>query len=295
MSVSAAMTKLHIYAFAPKSPHKERYIRSMNTVFQMGSTRQARGNDGLLALAVRAYRGDIPTLAELMKFGDDKKVSNPQDRVYGLIGLATLEARKGISIDYSDKSPTGWSKTYLQCAKACIQEDPSLSILSLLSNRPKSLSLPSWWPNFDAIQSRQLRFSERFNAGILKFGELEDELPKAWVEEDKDILFTPSCQIALIKEIVSSTFILDADGLKPERLEQMAVNNLAWERQCQSLSQQTLGAGVGTDLIYIKTLIENNAIQGKEDVDLGWLFDHAKYDWSEASRSAEYTFSTGQL
>ena len=152
--VTDAMTRLHIYAIQPKSPHTETYITSMNTVFQMGSMKQARGNDELFPMTVRAYQGEIPTLAQLMRFGDDKKVSNPHDRVYGLIGLATPEARKRISIDYSDRSPTGWSKTYLQCAKACIQEDPSLSILSLLSNRPRGLPLPSWCPNFNAIQNR---------------------------------------------------------------------------------------------------------------------------------------------
>ena len=155
-----------------------------------------------------------------------------------------------------------------------------LSILSLLSNRAKGLPLPSWCPNFNAIQNRQLSFSERPNAGILKFVKLEDELPKAWVEEDKDILFTPGCQIDLVKEIVGSTFILREDGSHPEESQQVAVSNLAWERQCQNLSQQTLGPGIETDLIYIQTLIESNAIPGKEDADLRRLLDRAKYVWS---------------
>ena len=109
--VADAMTRLYLYTFPLESPRTETYVTSMYTVFQMGSMRQASGNDEPVALAVRVYEGDIPTLAELMKFGDDKKVSNPHDRIYGLIGLATPEARERISIDYSDKSPTGWSKT----------------------------------------------------------------------------------------------------------------------------------------------------------------------------------------
>lgn len=292
VSVSGAMTRLLIYAIQPKTPHTETYLKSMNTVFQMGSMKQARGNDELSAMTVRAYMGDIPTLAELMKFGDEKKVSNPHDCVYGLIGLATPEARERISIDYSDRSPTGWSKTYLQCAKVCIQEDPSLTILSLLSNRPKGLPLPSWCPNFNAIQNRQLSLSERPNAGTLKLVEPEDGLPKAWVEENKDILYAPGCQIDLVKEIVRSTLVLEAHGSHPEESEQEGVRNLAWERQCQSLSQQTLGATIETDLIYIKTLIENDAIPGKEDADLRGLLDLLKHIWSEASWDVERTFPT---
>ena len=292
VSVSDAMTRLNLFVLPFESPHKETYVTSMNTVFQMGSMKRARGNDEVFAMAARAYKGDIPTLAELMKLGNYKKVSNPHDRVYGLIGLATPEARKRISIDYSDKSPTGRSKTYLQCARACIQEDASLSILSLLSERPKGLPLPSWCPNFNAIQRRQLNFSKRPNAGILESVELEDKLPKAWLEEDKDILFAPGCQIDLVEEIVSSTLILATDGLKPEESEQ---RNLAWESQCQSLSQKTLGAGIETELIYIQTLIENNDIPGTEDADLRRLLDRAKYIWSKASRDVERTFCTGEF
>lgn len=288
--VADVMARLHLYAFPLESPHKKTYAASMDTVFQMSFMRRASGNGGPLALVAWPYEGDIPTLAELMTFGDHKNVSNPHDRVYGLIGLATPEARNRISIDYSDKTPTGWSRTYLQCAKACIQEDPSLSILSLLSNRPKGLPLPSWCPNFNAIQKRQLMFSERLNAGILKFVELEDELPKAWVEEDKDILFAPGCQIDLVKEIVSSTFILQPDD-DPEEL----VRNLAWERQCQSLSQQTLGAGIETDLIYSQTLIGDDAIPGIEDADLRRLLDRIKHGWSEASLDVESTLATEEI
>ena len=257
--------------------------------------RQASGNDKPLPLGTRVCEGDIPTLAELMKFGNDKKVSNPHDRIYGLIGLATPEARERISIDYSDKSPTGWSKTYLQCAKACIQEDPSLSILSLLSTGSKGLPLPSWCPNFNANQSRVVKFSKRSNAGILKLVELQDELPKAWVEKDKDILFAPGCQIDLVKEIASSTPFLEADGSDPEAWKTIFVGNLAWERQCQSLSEQTLGTGIEIDVTYIQTLIENNAIPGKEDTDFSRILNHIRDIWSEGCWKAECNASMEEM
>ena len=283
--VADTMGRLHLDAVPLESPHKETYATSMNNLIQIGFMRQANGNGGPLDFTLKV---NMPTLVELMKLGDYQKVSNPHDRIYGLIGLATPEARKRISIDYSDQSPTGWSKTYLRCAKACIQEDPSLSILSLLSNRPKGLPLPSWCPNFNAVQSRQIKISERSNAGILKFVKFDDELPTAWVEEDKDILFAPGCQVDLVKGIVSSTLISGFDGL-------WAVRNLAWERQCQSLSQQTLGTGIETDVPYIQTLIENSVIPGKEDADMRRLLDHTKYLWSEGSWNADCTDLEGEM
>ena len=120
----------------------------------------------------------------------------------------------------------------------------------------------------------------------------EGELPKAWIEEDKDTLYAPGCQIDLVKETVTSTLAMEADGSHPEDMKQEGVRNLAWERQCQSLSQQTLGASIETDLIYTKTLIENDAIRGKVDADLRGLLDIVKHIWFEASWDVEPTFPT---
>ncbi|KAK0516001.1 hypothetical protein JMJ35_002035 [Cladonia borealis] len=264
-------------------------LEQLVTVVQMGFTKQASSKEPR-ALAPWKHKGDTLTLTELMKFADEKGVTNPHDRVYGFIGLASPEARKRISIDYSDKSPTGWSKTYIQCAKACIQEVSSLSILFLLSGRPKGLPLPSWCPNFNANQRRQLVISPRSNAGILKSVQLEDGLPKAWVEEEKDILFAPGCQIDHVEEIVDSTYTL-GEGSDPEGL---IAHNISWERQCQSLSQRTLGTGIEKDIIYIQTLIENNPIPGKENTDLIRLSDHNKYFRSEGFYNAECKASVGE-
>ena len=293
VSVSRAMSRLGISSFPIGFPHHDAFHISLNTVNQMGFMKQASGNDEPLALAAWKHKGDTVTLAELMKFADDKGVSNPHDRVFGFIGLATPEARKRISIDYSDRSPTGWSKTYLQCAKACIQEDPSLSILFMLSGRPKGLPLPSWCPNFNANQRRRVVCSARSNAGILKSVQLEDGLPKAWVEEEKDILFGPGYQIDHVEEIISPIPISGVDGSDPEARKWRTVGNLDWERRCQSLSQRTLGAGVEADVTYIQTLIGNNTIPGNEDTDLRRILDHTKYFWSEGSFNAECKASAG--
>ena len=295
VSVTRAMRRLNLQAFPIESPHKGSFLRSLNTVFQMGFIKQVSGNDAPLALTAWKNKGDTLTLTELMKFTDEKGVTNPHDRVYGLISLATSEVRKMISIDYSDKSPTGWAKTYLQCAKACIEEDPSLSILFMLSDRPKGLPLPSWCPNFNANQRRPVAFSPRSNAGILKLVQLEDGLPKAWVEEEQDILFAPGCQIDYVDETVTLTFTVAVDCSDPEELESRAVRNMTWERQCHSLSQRTLGTGSEKDLIYIQTLIENNSIPGKEDTDLRRILDHTKYFWSERDFNAECIASAGEI
>ena len=289
--VTRAMKRLNLHAFPMKTPHKDSFLRSLNTVSQMGFIKQVSGKDAPLALTAWKNKGDTLTLAKLMKFADEKDVTDPHDRVYGLLSLATSEVRKMISIDYSDKCPAGWAKTYLQCAKACIQEDPSLSILFMLSDRPKGLPLPSWCPNFNANQRRQLVFSERSNAGIPKF---VHGLPKAWVEEGQDILFAPGCQTDYVEETVTLTFTVAVDFSDSKELELRVVRNMTWERQCHSLSQRTLGTGSEKDLIYIQTLIENKSIPGKENTDLRRILDHIKYFWSELDFNAECNASAGE-
>ena len=289
VSVSRAIIRLGVHYFPAKPLPNDAIRTSIKTVFQMGSMKQVSGNDEPLALAPWNHKGDTLPLAELMKIGDEKGFSNPHDRVYGFIGLATMEARKRISIDYSDQSPTGWSRTYLQCAKACIREDPSLLILRMLSNRPKGLPLPSWCPNFNANQRREDSFfpySERSNAGIMQSTQLEGGLPKAWVEEETDILFAPGCQIDHVEEIVNLTFTVGANDSDTEA-KVRGICNLAWERLCQSLSQRTLGTGIEKDVIYIQTLLENEPIPGVGDTGLRRLLDLNKYGWSENSFNQE--------
>lgn len=290
VSVSRAMRRLSIYAHPMESPHKDSFLRSLRIVSEMGGMKQVSGKDEPLALGAWKHRGDKLILAELMKLANEKSVTNPHDRVYGLIELATPEVRKMVSIDYSDKSPTGWAKTYIQCAKACIKEDATLSILLMLSDRPRGLPLPSWCPNFNANQRRLITYLPRSNAGILEFVQHEDGLPKAWVEEEKDVLFAPGCQIDHVEEIVSSTYTEGKDD--PDSWIPMRMQNLAWERQCQSLSQRTLGTGIEKDVTYIQTLMENIPIPGKGDTDLRRILDHTKYSWSEGFSNAECNAST---
>ena len=181
-----------------------------------------------------------------------------------MIGLANPQSQSRITIDYSDKSLAGWSKTYLQCTKACIQEDKSLCILSILFIRLKRLSLPSRCPNISANQKRQVVFSERSNAGILKSIREETELPRAWVEEEDDILFAPGCRVDLVQKIFSSTFLCGVDGSNSEVWKPMGVHNLAWENECYGLTQRKVKAGAEADIIYIQTPIENNPTLGKQ-------------------------------
>ena len=295
VSVTRAMRRLNLHAFPIESPHKGSFYRSLDTVFQMGLTKQVSGNDAPLALTAWKNKGNTLAFAELMKFVDEKGITDPHNRVYGLISLASSEVRKTISIDYSDKSPTGWAKTYLQCAKASIQQDPSLSVLFMLSGRLKGLPLPSWCPNCNANQRRQLMVSERPNASIPKSVQLEGGLPKTWVEEEQDILFAPGCQIDYVEETVTLTLTVAMDCSDPEELELMVVRNMTWERQCHSLSQRTLGTASEKDLVYIQTLIENKSIPGKEDTDLRRLLHYIKYFWSNREFEAGCIVFAGEL
>ena len=82
-----------------------------------------------------------------LAMGQKCKVTNPLDRVYGLLGmLASEELVRCIDIRY-DWEP--W-QGYLHFCKAYIERDPDLALFSMAGCVSKPKELPSWCPNFDS-------------------------------------------------------------------------------------------------------------------------------------------------
>ena len=91
--------------------------------------------------------GNRPPFWTLLSVGRKCKVTNPLDRVYGLLGLlASEELVRSIDIRY-DWEP--W-QGYLQFCKVYIKRDPDLSLFSMAGCVSKPKELPSWCPNFDS-------------------------------------------------------------------------------------------------------------------------------------------------
>ncbi|KAK0512097.1 hypothetical protein JMJ35_005225 [Cladonia borealis] len=92
--------------------------------------------------------GSKPAFWEYLSMGQKCKVSNPLDRVYGLLGLLDSEELiRSIDIQY-DWEP--W-QGYLHFCKVYIERDPDLALFSMAGSRSKPKELPSWCPNFDSM------------------------------------------------------------------------------------------------------------------------------------------------
>ena len=82
-----------------------------------------------------------------LSMGQKCKVTNPLDRVYGLLGLLTSEELvRYIDIRY-DWEP--W-QGYLHFCKTYVERDPDLALFSMAGCVSKPRELPSWCPNFDS-------------------------------------------------------------------------------------------------------------------------------------------------
>ena len=101
------------------------------------------------ALATPAeYR--VPHATYLLGISDQKQVTDPRDKIYGMLGLVEEGFRESIPISYGSDQTEGAFKAYIDCAKVCIEEDTPcyLQILQLVLGCARDLKLPAWVPNF---------------------------------------------------------------------------------------------------------------------------------------------------
>ncbi|KAF7504840.1 hypothetical protein GJ744_001638 [Endocarpon pusillum] len=172
------------------------------------------------------------------------------DRVYGILAIAALDWREKIKVDYSQRGPHAFCKTYIECGKACIEEDASLALLYMLSGTTKNPRLPSWCPDFNAAQSRKFYLNAKWKAGI-KTAPAEEGEPAAWFEPGCDDLYAPGCSVDIVRQVASSTFCwssMERDGELPSIED--SVNNLAWQREYRPATRgqkffNTVGGCIG--------------------------------------------------
>ena len=82
-----------------------------------------------------------------LSMGQNCKVTNPLDRIYGLLGLLASEDLVRCIDNRYDWEP--W-QGYLHFCKIYIERDPELALFSMAGCVSKPKELPSWCPNFDS-------------------------------------------------------------------------------------------------------------------------------------------------
>jgi hypothetical protein len=88
-----------------------------------------------------------PLLFEtILKGTMNLRSTDARDKIYGILGLVSDDARKAIPIDY--RKPAEW--TFVPTVAYMVRHEPgSLALLGLLwSTRPFNTSIPSWVPDF---------------------------------------------------------------------------------------------------------------------------------------------------
>jgi Heterokaryon incompatibility protein (HET) len=210
------------------------------------------------ALEIRRLQSAGAKLTFLLDIAGRKAVTDPRDRVYGILGMARSQVRESVKVDYSQQDPNALLRLYIDSGKACIEEDTALSLLYIISGRERNPGLPSWCPDLEAEppQERRLGLHPVMKAGIRTKPQGE-ELPTAWFEPGDDDLYAPGCRVDIVNQVVDSTFCwsdIDRDGWDPSIED--ATSNLIWQRECLALLEQTFTKQSELPFSYILTLCE---------------------------------------
>ena len=240
-----AIARLQFHQFSIIFPDSIRGLHAVEGVVDMSRAANTKRRNGQ----------EISSVV-LLDMCQRRAVTDPRDRVYGMLAIAASDWREKIKVDYSQRGPHASCRTYIECGKACIEEDTSLSLLYMLSGTEKNPKLPSWCPDFNAAPSRNLSLYPKWKAGI-KTTPAEEGEPAAWFEPGCDDLYAPGCSVDIVCQVVSSTFCWSSeerDGESPSIED--SVNNLAWQRECLTLSSHTAMLQGEGSMSYLLTLCE---------------------------------------
>ena len=91
-------------------------------------------------------------------------VTEPVDRIYGLLGLITEITRKEITVDYSAEARSQYWRLYISVAKLLVRSE-GLYLLTNAASEERPLQLPSWVPNWNSTASTKA-VASHFHAGV---------------------------------------------------------------------------------------------------------------------------------
>lgn len=96
-----------------------------------------------------------------------RSVSKQIDRIYGMLDLASDSFRRRVPVDYGPSGDGDLRKALVNCAKTYIEEDPTLTLLSMVDDGTGNNDLPSWCPSLGKGHSIRRRLNWNLQAGYL--------------------------------------------------------------------------------------------------------------------------------
>ena len=225
--------------------------------FQVGlEKRESEAHDAMLAiegLRERHTQGIERPLTEMLSMSVDFKSTDPRDKLFGLLGLATDAQATELDPDYSQSV----QEVYGKVTRFLIGRDKSLAVLCDARNPKRLVGLPSWTPDWSIPHTVQRPLGSRLQG---KYMAAQTTKAKTRFSEDHGTLFVRGVAVDRISTL-GNVFPL------PPTAEDIL---LQWEEMAQAVQPYPTGEGFQT--VYWRTLLADNgrgdAVADKYNQDL---------------------------
>jgi hypothetical protein len=208
--------------------------------------------------ATHATKG--PALLELLEKTQICSATDPRDRVFALLGIASDGASAGVLIDYSLEC----SEVYKQLANYNLAFQQSLSYLSFSGHQLRTPHLPSWVPDW-SLNANPAPRSSLAGQGFKASG---DAKPNISISPDGRELITTGYIVETVHRVgkiainleLSNPFINDSEEFLQERLKEIAA-----VEECDDISsvaKPTYPSGEPLASIYWRIMICNRLFSG---------------------------------
>ena len=196
--------------------------------------------------------GSKPPFWTYLSLGQKCKVTNPLDRVYGLLGLIDPgELIPAIDIRY-DWEP--W-QGYLHFCKFYIKHDPDLALFSIAGCVSKPEELPSWCPNFDSppnVTSIYCYYPD-FCAGFKPGG--PQRISRVQTSATSNTITVPGFRMDRVKAVTKAANPLQ-DSMDPwDGPTGQAAKQEQYHSECLNLFTQVQGAGASDLQAFFRSLV----------------------------------------
>lgn len=187
---------------------------------------------------------ELPAI-DLLDMVSHKTCLDPRDRVYAILGMTSFSFRNRIEISYSDGIDQHIWRTFIECAKACIEEG-QVRILELVAGRERISDLPSWCPDFRSNPADLALYSSHkiFSAGITRESS-SSKTTSIKTSRESDTLRATGFRVDVVSEVVDGYF--DWPNVQQGvQLRQRAQRFVEWESRRAALAQKTLSLPANT-------------------------------------------------
>jgi hypothetical protein len=234
---------------------------------------------GTIALGRNNTAGfrSLPILVEMARHWS---VTNPLDRIYGMLGLVD----DNIKVSYSLSPASLYSAFVMKHLKS----NRELSLLNAASSTPPMRGLPSWCPNFDAKAKTAtlggVAANAEYSAGKGPKSQFDYPIDG---DENSRTLYIRGIQVDVVGLLVPSTFNkFHQPGSPPKPIPSY---NFEWMEACLLLSQNVLKEHDTVPESHWRTLIANKDSDNKRyHIDGKKYFDRYRIVLARGSNNQEF-------